>query len=370
MFDGFRSLLGDILPTPRLKADANGKLQREVTRIVVFGRHPNPTSDYYFAARLSASGMPEHQFADIRGGDFRSVNPDGAFIILCRYTSLATIRWLKLNQHKLAGVGLFLDDDIRAVVTGRDADISYRFFLFFRALLPLPMLNKHLDVVWASTPELADKLKGATPIILPPAPPLALWDFPHSDPLPSNPITIAYHATGVHVEEHSFLAPVIEEVLAARPHARFEVFAGRKALRYWQNMERVTIRKPLSWPDYLAEASVRRIDIMLVPLTPSPVNDCRSPTKRIDVARTGAAGIFSISHAYGKSEGDGEILLPYDRNLWRNAILELVDNPKMRWNAANATRAKVSVMTKAAEAGLDLPRSYRDIAEIIAPAAK
>lgn len=36
-------------------------------------------------------------------------------------------------------------------------------------------------------------------------------------------------------------------------------------------MERVTLRKQTSWPEYLAESLTRQVHIMLVPLVPFPI---------------------------------------------------------------------------------------------------
>lgn len=350
-----RTLIACGLPCPRLRPGASGLPRSPVKRIVVFGRHPNPTSDYYFAARLAAPGMPSHQFADIRDDDFSSIDPDGAFVIVCRYASRAILDWIDQQKSRIAGVGLFLDDDIPSVFVSNGADMAYRYFVLRHALLPLRRLNRHLDIVWASTPNLAKRLKHAKAVVLPPAPPTSLWETPH--PLArnkSNEITIAYHATALHVEEHTFLSPIIHAVLAARQNTRFEVFAGRETAAIWADTDRVTVRKPIPWSTYLEEASSRKIDIMLVPLARSTVNDCRAPTKRIDVARMGAAGIFSISHAYGEPGSDGEILLPYNAIAWQNAIISMIDDEEKRQVAAAATRQRVAAMSRTAKAGLAL----------------
>ncbi len=353
--DGLLSLLARFLPTPRLRPGATGRARRPVKRIVVFGRHPNPSSDYYFAARLAAEGMPPHAFVDVRERDLSSLDADGTFVVICRYASASVLDWIEAEYSRLAGVGLFLDDDIPAVITGRDAPLAYRFLLFLRALRPLRRLNRHLDITWASTPQLADRLAPAGARVLLPAPPEGLWNgSDRTQNATRGTVLIAYHATGVHVEEHRFLKPIIQEVLALRPGTEFEVFGSPKVENVWRGMERVTLRRPVSWTEYLGEMLATHIDIMLVPLAPSSVNDCRSPTKRIDVARAGAAGVFSISPAYGPPDADAEILLPYDRVVWRDAILTLIDDPVRRAAAAAATRARVAAMTRAASEGLDL----------------
>ncbi|MCY1740351.1 hypothetical protein [Ensifer sp. SL37] len=342
-------------------------------RIVVFGRIPNPTFDYYLAARLDASDMPPYEVADIRGRDIPALNADGAFVILCRYASPSVLRWIESNAKHLSGVGLFLDDDIPAVVTGKDADFLYRLFLWYRALWPLRRLNRHLDIVWASTPHLASRLARVEAIVLPPAPPKALWKADGSDGnwhcQSNGDVLIGYHATGVHLEEHRFLQPIIAEVLRERPRARFEVFADRRAKAIWQGLERVRIREPMPWAEYLADANTRRIDIMLVPLAPSHVNDSRAPTKRIDVARYQAAGVFSMGVVFGDAADDGELLATYDAKLWRETILLLIDDVGERGVAAIATHRAVLQMASVADTGFEAFRPSEIVGQPSGPDA-
>lgn len=347
------------LPRPQLRPGATGRPRGSVKRIIVFGRMPNPSFDYYFAARLDAPGMPPFQAVDIRHGNLADLDPEGAFIIICRYASPDVLSWLDTNSDRLSGVGLFVDDDIPAVVTGTDADFPYRLFLYFRALWPLRRLNRHLDIVWASTPHLASTLQVGDVQVLPPAPPEALWK-PRPDKshvvanAVSDQVLIAYHATGVHLEEHRFLRPIIEEILAQRPHVHFEVFADGRAASIWEGLARVSVRKPLPWNEYLADADKRTIDVMLVPLHPSRVNDSRAPTKRIDVARYKAAGVFSEGFAYGYGASVGEHRVPYVWPYWQATILELIYDRERHAEAATRTQSIVQEMTSGANKGLEM----------------
>lgn len=354
------------LPQPRLREAGTGRPRRPVKRIIVFGRIPNPTFDYYLAARLEAPEMPPYEVADIRGSKVPALDADGAFVIICRYASRAVLRWIESNSGRLSGVGLFLDDDIPAVVTGKDADFLYRLFLWYRALWPLRRLNRHLDMVWASTPHLASRLTQAKAAVLPPAPPKALWASGQDDDdargRMNDEVLIGYHATGVHLEEHRFLRPIIAEVLRERPQVRFEVFADRRARAIWQDLERVQIREPMPWMEYLADANVRRIDIMLVPLAPTHVNDSRSPTKRIDVARYKAAGVFSQGVVFGDATEGHEFLLPYDAGQWREIIFRLVDDVGERGTTAIATHKAVLQMALAADTGFDALKPEKQLA--------
>jgi hypothetical protein len=349
------------LPRPKLRPGANGRPRGAVKRIIVFGRMPNPTFDYYFAARLDAPGMPPAEAVDIRHGNLADLDPEGAFIIICRYASPDLLTWLDTNADRLSGVGLFVDDDIPAVVTGRDASVRYRSVLCFRALWPLRRLNRHLDIVWASTPHLASTLQVHEVEVLPPAPPETLWRprSPGSGRVTnsvSDQVLIAYHATGIHLEEHRFLRPIIEKILLQRPQVRFEVFADGRAASIWEGLERVSVRRPLPWKDYLADSNNRTIDVMLVPLHPSRVNDSRAPTKRIDVARYKAAGVFSEGAAYGyeTSDASGEQRVPYVRDIWQNAILGLIDDRKTHDLATASTLRLVQQMTQSAHEGLKM----------------
>ncbi|KOF13397.1 hypothetical protein AC244_31310 [Ensifer adhaerens] len=345
------------LPRPKLRPGATGRPRGPVKRIIVFGRMPNPTFDYYFAARLDAPGMLPSEAVDIRHGKLADLAPEGAFIIICRYASPDVLTWLDTNADRLSGVGLFVDDDIPAVATGRDASLRYRFVLCFRALWPLRRLNRHLDIVWASTPHLASTLQLEEVQVLPPAPPERLWrprssKYGSLEPI-SDRVLIAYHATGVHLEEHRFLRPIIEEILEKRPEARFEVFADARAASIWEGMERVSVRRPIPWNDYVADANNRTIDVMLVPLHPSRVNDSRAPTKRIDVARYKAAGVFSEGAAYGYPGEDAELRLPYNARAWCQTIDQLVEDLEMRRTIAAATRQAALQMTLAADTGFE-----------------
>jgi hypothetical protein len=351
----------DRLPRPSPKSLRRVGLPIPISKVIVVGKFPNPTYDYYLAARLSAAEMPTYEVIDLKNFANSNINPEGTFVIICRYANKSILAWLERNEAKLAGVALLLDDDIPAVIAGKEASISYRTRLLFNAVWPIRRLNPVLDFVWVSTPALARRLGGIEDDVMPPAPPVSLFSPAANiqkfhEGRPQNSILVAYHATAIHVEEHRFLQPTIKRVLKLRPHVRFEVFAGGKTRGIWRDIERVDIRSAVSWPDYVAEASSRRIDIMLVPLSPSRVNSCRADTKRIDVARFNAAAIYSRSPAYSEAQ-EGEILLPYEPKQWEQTLLSLIDNSVARKAAADATREKVQEMSAIADRGIGCLKS-------------
>lgn len=356
------------LPRPVALSDrVVGESGLAAKRVVVFARLPNPSVDYYLRARLSAPGMPPAEIHDIRNADVTALDPDGAFVIICRYATRHVLKWVDRHSRRLAGVGYFTDDDIGAVVTGSEAKIGYRLFLYQRALAPLRRLNRHIDVVWTATPALAEALGNDRIRVLSPAPPASIWrkaadgiEAIADGNRPSKDVRIVYHATGIHLREHVFLAPIVAEVLRRRPSVRFEVTADNRAREYWADLPRVSVVAPSSWDEYLDRTSRERADIALVPLLASRANRVRAGTKRIDVARLGAAGVFSRSDAYGEHDGLGEIILENQPETWVATILRLVDDAELRRSVAFATRIKVEEMGRQAENG---------ISEILAPIA-
>lgn len=341
-----------LLPRPAVTGEAFPR--RPITRVVVFGRLPNPTIDYYLLARLRAAGMPPARIVDIRDVDLGMVEPVGTLVIICRYATRRLVTWIERHSAVLAGVALFTDDDIGAVITGSEAKLGYRLFLYHRALGPLRRLNRHLDMVWASTPALAEALSEAKAQVLPPAPPEELWLGSNATDTPQGcgTVSIVYHATAVHTKEHRFLRPIIEEILRLRPEVTFEVTADERMAPIWSKLARVQIVPPSSWAVFLARTTRQRADIALVPLLRSRANETRAGTKRIDVVRLGAAGIFSASSAYGVPNGSAEPRLPNQRKVWIETILRLVDDPVARSAAAAASRRLVAVASAAADRGL------------------
>ncbi|MFB9953206.1 hypothetical protein ACFFP0_30585 [Rhizobium puerariae] len=354
----FRAWLEDRLRIPAREQLNSPLNEARIQRVIIVGKFPNPTYEYYFAARLAARGMPRYETIDFRDFNEASIEPAGVFLIFVRYSTKPIIKWVNANRSKLAGVGVFWDDDISAVILGQDATARYRYRLYRDAVAPFKCLKTALDKVWVSTPQLAQQLSHLRPRVLPPAPSdEIIRPRPNHNKVTNvaGHILIAYHATDVHVQEHAFLFDVIKVVLDARPNVSFEVYAGKTTRSLWcsLNSSRVFIKEHVSWPAYLEANSGRFIDIMLVPLAPHRANASRSSTKRIDVARVHAAGLFSDCAAY-EEKGKDEILVPFVRSTWINSLLALIDQPKLRVSAASATRKRVEEMIELGGLGLEI----------------
>jgi hypothetical protein len=320
--------------------------------ILVLSKHPNPTFSYYLEERIAALAGLSVVIRDI-DEPLEGLDPGGLFVIVCRYIKPRQLRWLEAHRHRISGVAYFVDDDMAAVIAGPEAGWEYKWKLVRLALGPLRRLNPMLSDVWASTEALASAL-GSDPLtitVLPPYPPenLAVAE-PAADH--RRELTMIYHATGIHRQEHAFLIPIVETAMRKYENLCFAVIANGEIARWWRNSaidkRRLTISRALSWNDYLRATSGRQVDISLVPLLEGRVNNARSDTKRIDISRSGAAAIFSRCATYQRCAMPGEFHVMNTANDWDAAIDALVQGNELRMAARDATRKSIALMREIA----------------------
>ncbi|WP_312608834.1 hypothetical protein [Agrobacterium pusense] len=341
-----RNILYAVLPKPEVRDRRRGR-KSPIRRLLILSNGPNPTFTYYLAERLKYTPF----VADVRGvGDgLTDIDPDRLFVILCRYAGLRQLFWLFRNRRALSGISLLIDDDIAATVVSKGGTLAYKAYLTALGIAPLFLLNHILSEIWVSTPALAERLgrsKRNSPIILPPYPAEETYTPGFTYKNDQN-LVMAFHATGNHDMEHEFLVPIVREALTECPNLHFEVtVSGARLRRLWMGaglpQDRLKLQPSMNWKQYLYETRRRRVDIMLVPLLQNQMNDARSSTKRFDVARIGAAAIFSCGQVYGLSKNGDEILVDNNHQAWVRAILSLVGNAELRYRVRDATQAAIT----------------------------
>ncbi|MDH0117646.1 hypothetical protein N7379_24485 [Rhizobium pusense] len=341
-----RNIFYAVLPKPEARDRRKGR-RSPIRRLLVLSNGPNPTFTYYLAERLKYTPF----IADVRGvrDGLTDIDPDRLFVILCRYVGLRQLFWLFRNRKALAGISLLIDDDIAATVVSKGGTLAYKAYLMALGIAPLFLLNHILSEIWVSTSVLAERLgrnKTNSPIIVPPYPAKEAYTpaFTYKD---DQKLVMAFHATGNHDMEHEFLVPIVKEALIECPNLHFEVTAsGARLKRLWMGaglpQDRLKLRPSMNWKQYLYETKRRRVDIMLVPLLQNQMNDARSSTKRFDVARIGAAAIFSRGQVYGLAKSGDEILVDNNHRAWVGAILSLVGDAEFRHRVRDATRAAIT----------------------------
>lgn len=309
-------------PTRFEKLAASGRLRRPVTRIVVVVAGPNPSFDYYLAPRLTG-GLP----VEIVQVDERIENARerlaGAFVIFCRYMSARWLAAIEDNVADISGVGLFLDDDVDALAADRTVPLLYRWRLRRLHLDLRARLNRLCDLVFVSNHALARRYAAAQPYILPPL--AGDTDAPVAADQ-SRPFRICFHSTSVHDAEHSWLRPVMREILRSEPNVTCDVAASVPQSWWWHTVPRAQVGPSMRWPQYHRWSRERGADLLLAPLIPTPGNLCRSWTKRIDAMRLGASILVSAPEVYlpSAAESDLGMCVPLQRDAWLAAIRSLV----------------------------------------------
>jgi hypothetical protein len=329
---------------------ARGELRRPFRRlIVIVAPDANPSFDYYFSHRLRLWSGLEVEVLKL------SVDPrrmaaslfDDALVLFCRYVSWSWIAELRKRRVQLAGVALFLDDDLGALLLDNAVPAWLRARYLFRGVAPWRSLVPELDLLFVSNPRLARRFPRGSPIVVPPIPD----EFDLSPPSrPDSEFVIGYHATHTHFREHDWLIPVVKEVLARDAGVTFQITAAGLRGRVWRGDERVRVLPVRPWPEYRAETRSRGVDLLLAPLLPSRANYARSSVKRIDAARCGAALLVSDETIYGPSAVEEALgmIVPLDAATWVARVLSLVeDRPRARRLAALNREAVIEARRQA-----------------------
>ena len=350
-----RERLYEALPKPVARRAGLFDGSARIRRVLVLSKPGNPSFSYYIEDRLRALRVP----AEVRCLDapLDDLDPRGTFVILCRYVKPRQLLWLRRHHRALAGIGLFVDDDIAAMVAAGNGPLDYRAYLFGMGVLPLFVLNGLLTHLWTSTETLSQALArdGPGAAVLAPRPGREQYHADTSGPSAREGVRMVFHATGAHFSEHRFLLPIVAAALARHAHLTFEVIAKGAPIRWWKELaadpRRLSIRPPLPWPDYFRETLANPADIALVPLLPGRTNDRRSDTKRIDVCRMRAAAIYSNCAIYRRCAMPGEIFADHGPETWAGEIDRLVTDPEFRHRTRTATAESMVLMRAASQAG-------------------
>lgn len=339
--------------TPALRG--GGPPIRPFVRVIAVIDGANPSFDYYLAPRLAACGGLDVRTAMLRNGprQLPAAAFDDALILFCRY---ATPRWLaelERRQRRIAGVALFLDDDLAALGCDSDVPLLSRLRYWWQGTGHWQRLDRLLGTLLVSTPTLAERYRPARPQVLQPVGELA---EPAADRCADRSFVVAYHGSSIHRAEHRWLQAVAARV--ARQSAgklRFEVSARGGIARDWRRCPGVHVVPWLPWPEYRMQTAIRHVDLLLSPLLPSPANAARCWTRRIDASRLGAALLVSDESVYRVAPEERVLgmCVPLSPDAWAEAILQHAANPKRcrqlaalnrRWVAGRAMRAPADAL--------------------------
>jgi hypothetical protein len=315
----------------------------------------NPSFDYYLAPRLALHESPPVLRFDLAASRRvrESADWQGVFLLFCRYFSDGWLRTARAHAGELAGLGLFIDDDMEALAADRTNRWRYRWKLRRQGLNLWPRLTPLLDALWVSTPPLAELWTHKVGTLFPRlTPPLAgecdLASVPARPPRP----LIALHATSSHGADQRWLAPVVGEVLAADPRVDFEVVADPGRDRLWRGEPRIRVIPYRSWPAYRADTAAHGRDLLLAPLQPGAANAARAEVKRLDAARCGAALMVSDPAVFQVSPGEAALgmVAPLQVSAWVQGVLSLIGDEARRRALIELNRERLVAARRAASA--------------------
>lgn len=307
----------------------------ETPRVVLIRQSSAPTDELYVLSGLearAARGEVDLRIVDLDGDatDSRAradLLTAGAVVIVSRYLTDPWIESVAKQAAKLAGVFYVMDDDVTMAENDVRMPGGYRKRMIdtaqsdFQAMLHLStrfvVTSEALDARFASA-----KTDLLTPPYIRPCETLT-----HLDDL--SEIRIEYHGTQVHRADLDAIVDALITIHDEYPHTRLRTFMGIHAPRRLRRLERVDIMPEQPWPAYRETVAASRAHIGLAPMLTTPYNLAKSFVKIMDIARLGAAGLYSRSGPYAAvvTHGKDGLLLENDAQIWRYALAWLIENP-------------------------------------------
>ena len=317
-------------------------IQRLLSRVL--STPDSPTADLYFN---NACG----DFFDIGGG---------AGVTRLAPTVFASAGACLVMRHAMRAKRLpggrrliyFIDDAVEQGVSDASLPFIYRQKLRLVERAAARRIGRRAAVAVVGSAELARRQTGRieTHLIHP------YWSEPiagleHFGPLPGGAgwVDIAYLGSIVHRADLAFLWPVIGEVLAAHPRARFHLAERHRVPAALAGHPRVVRIPGLGWGAYRAGLAQRRFHLALYPLMDTEFNRGRSLNKLIEHGVVGAAALYSRSwgEAWRAGEGGAGLTLRNRRDDWRAAIEHLLARPETLRDLAAGAGALARTLNRA-----------------------
>ena len=259
----------------------------------------------------------------------------GRQVIVARHVGKDWLRALARHRDSIWSVAYFMDDDLPGAFADTALPWRYGLRLSLRFGALCGAMSALSDRVWFSTEALSRRYPESSAAVLPPLP---LEDDREDEQRATQwhtgGKTIFYHGTSSHTQELAFVAEVARRVQSACSNTWFEVFGPHRSLRDFRGIPRVRRMHPLPWADYVHHVRSTPLHIGLAPLCGAGqgrgFNACRSAVKVFDIARAGAAGVYSDVPVFREHvrHGVSGLLLPDEPELWAQHIVRLVNCPE------------------------------------------
>lgn len=286
-------------------------------RFLILEEKLNPSTDYFVLPYLKSIAKEGVSIERVTWRQPLGENiREGDFVVIVRYLTTDWKAAIRKHRPAMSGLAYFMDDDIPDVSASRELPLKYRFKLFYYGARHFNWLMSQGSTLWVSTLYLKQKYARFQPLQIDPSP---------IHP-PAGRIHVFYHATASHAAEIAWLYPVMKSALEADPLLDFEMIGDQKTLAMYRGLPRTTVVHPMSWEAYQGFIARPGRHIGLAPFIPSPFNAARSHTKRFDIERAGAIGIYADTGPWASSLQEtpslSAKLLPMNPDQWVTTILE------------------------------------------------
>jgi hypothetical protein len=317
---------------------ANGSGSRPVT-VTVIEHGRMPSTDYFVRPHVAQFGVPVRVIdSATQQADEGALGAD-ALIVFVRYIAPEWARAVRAVRKRLAGVVLFMDDDLLDSGALVGLPMRYRYKIWRLTLRHKKWLEDIDARLWVSNEYLAGKYSAFDPLVIPAT--------PSPDVLRGRPgVRIFYHGTASHAGEIRWLVPIVQEVQKQCDDSFFEISGGLDVNRLYRKIPRTHVLHPMSWPNYLAYTSLGGLQIGLAPLLPGRFSAGRSNTKFLDFVRCGAVGIYSDVAPYAGfvRHGVDGMLVRNEPEAWVETIVNLARNGEVRARMAQSAAQRLGVV--------------------------
>ncbi len=285
---------------------------------------PLPSMSLYFSDPLAdliggdaESGLPIQRLS-------RTVFACGKSAVVVRYAQKGDLEVLRNSGFER--IYLLIDDDLHAVAEGDGLPPDYRRKLMsyrdghFRRLMEMVT-----DVV-APSENILRNFARKRSVLLDPAQCHAAGALQHHER--RHNFDIVFAATRSHLQDLGHIAPALAQVLKQRPEARLTTFLNGHAPRNLRDLPNAVHLPVMEWPRYRKFVAENRFHVAIAPALDTAFNRARSISKLHDHAAFGAAGLYSRQQPFDRivTHETSGLLLDYDPQEWRDALLALADS--------------------------------------------
>lgn len=274
---------------------------------------------------------------------FNSHDPD--LIVLSRFTSPRGRDWIDLARQAGIPVVFHIDDDLLAVPMSL-GDAKYQAYNSPERLSGLRANIDDSNLLYVSTSELGRRFREHQ--VRPPIfsgdvyCSVAPDDIGALIPPATGPV-IGYMGTAGHSADLAMVMPAVCAVMEQIPTLQFEVFGTISMppeLRRFGSRVR-HLPHVANYTDFTPRLRSLGWWIGLAPLEDNTFNRCKADTKWVEYSLAGMAVVASDLPVYHRACADGSGIMAATHEDWRDALLSLLCQPKLRAGMVEKAQAKL-----------------------------